>query len=229
MFWQEEETVINAAETAIVDLSFAMQCRQLPLDHAYALFTAIQQALPWFTETPGTGLHLIHLTEGNGWYRPTNDEPFFYPSRRTRFSLRLPQTHVAAAQALSGQTLMIAGQPLLVGRTQVKPLHPFPVLIARHVLADPTQSENAFIQQQVQELQALELVCRKALCGKSQEWTTPTGRVLTRSLMIAELSADASLTLQRTGLGNAQRLGFGLFVPHKDIQAVSKVENKDAN
>jgi hypothetical protein len=44
--------------------------------------------------------------------------------------------------------------------------------------------------------------------------------VRTRSLMVAALPADASLTLQRQGLGDGRLIGCGLFVPHKGIEAV---------
>jgi hypothetical protein len=38
--------------------------------------------------------------------------------------------------------------------------------------------------------------------------------------MVAALPADASLTLQRQGLGDGRLMGCGLFVPHKGIEAV---------
>ncbi len=44
--------------------------------------------------------------------------------------------------------------------------------------------------------------------------------VRARSLMVAALSADASLALQQRGLGDGRLLGCGLFVPHKGIEAV---------
>ena len=55
----------------IVDAVFAIECRSLPVDHAYALSTAIQEALPWFADEPQAALHTVHgAASGAGWQRP---------------------------------------------------------------------------------------------------------------------------------------------------------------
>ena len=61
---------------------------------------------------------------------------------------------------------------------------------------------------------------RKAMCGKTHRFRTPQGDVFTRSLMVADLSPEDSLTLQQRGVGEGRRMGCGLFVPQKGIKAV---------
>ena len=48
----------------IVDAVFAIRCRSLPVDHAWALSQAVQAALPWFAAEPEAGLHTIHGAAG---------------------------------------------------------------------------------------------------------------------------------------------------------------------
>jgi CRISPR/Cas system CSM-associated protein Csm4 (group 5 of RAMP superfamily) len=48
----------------------------------------------------------------------------------------------------------------------------------------------------------------------------PDGLVHTRSLMVAELEPEASLRLQRSGVGPERAMGCGLFIGHKDIAPV---------
>jgi len=55
----------------VVDAVFAIECRSLPVDHAWALSAAIQAALPWFADEPQAGLHTVHgAASGAGWMRP---------------------------------------------------------------------------------------------------------------------------------------------------------------
>ncbi len=226
MLWQEEtpqqETILSST---VIDLSFDLNCRCLPVDHAYALSQAIQQILPWLAQEPQAGLHLIHGAQsGNGWYRPDEDD-LLYLSRRTKLTLRLPQSRINEAKVLTKMTLDIAGYPLTVGKSTVKLLNPMPVLLSRYVIADPHQEEEAFLEQSVKQIQQLGIQCRKALCGKTHRFKLPEGELFTRSLMIADLKRPDSITLQQQGLGTEQIIGCGLFIPHKDIKPVNPDEN----
>jgi CRISPR-associated protein Cas6 len=223
MLWQDDEPQKEAAiEQTIVDMVFDMNCRCLPVDHAYALSQAISKALPWFEQEPQAGLFLIHGAEsGNGWIRPDEQDDLLYLSRRTKLTLRLPQHRLAEAKTLSGMTLDIAGYSLKVGAAKKKPLNQMPVLFARHIVANPQQDEDAFLDTVVAQLQQMGIQCRKALCGRSHSFKLPYGDLFTRSLMIADLAAQDSMTLQERGLGEGRKMGCGVFVPHKDIKPVN--------
>jgi hypothetical protein len=60
------------------------------------------------------------------------------------------------------------------------------------------------------------------LCGTETIITTPDKEIKTRSLMLADLSVEESVTLQMKGLGTHRWLGCGLFIPHKDIKEVKE-------
>jgi CRISPR-associated protein Cas6 len=227
MLWQEEISPVEVKSSpGIVDLVFDIHCQCLPVDHAYALSQTIQQRLPWFEQEPQAGLHLIHGAEsGNGWYRPNDQDELLYLSRRTKLTLRLPQARVMAAHALTNLSLDIAGYSLTVNKAVEKPLSSMPVLFARHVIADPNQDEEVFLEQVVMQLDSLGIPCRKALCGKTHYFKLPAGELFTRSLMIADLKPPDSLTLQQHGLGKGRKMGCGLFIPHKDIKPVNPDKN----
>jgi len=224
MLWEDDDQPqVNPVPLETVDLAFAIDCRQLPVDHSMALSQAICDALPWVVEERGFGLHLIHIPEqGNGWMRSDAPESLFYLSKRTRLTLRLPIQRVAQAQTLSGQTLTVAGQTLRIGQAVVKPLRADAVLFSRYVLADEHHSEEDFLTQAISELEKLHIHCRKLLANKAAYFRAPEGIRFTRGLMIADLDQQDSLRLQVQGLGPGRELGYGLFTPHKGIAAVKK-------
>ena len=45
--------------------------------------------------------------------------------------------------------------------------------------------------------------------------------------MLADLSTEESLKLQEHGLGEGRHMGFGIFIPHKGIDAVTKLDDDD--
>jgi CRISPR-associated protein Cas6 len=221
MLWQEENSEVDKIiSTNIVDLVFDINCTCLPLDHAYALSEAIIQALAWFENEADAGLHLIHGAEsGNGWYRPADS--ILYLSRRTKLTLRVPEHRIADAQVLTGMTLDIGGYSLTIGAVKQKPLIQMPVLFARHIIANPEQDEDAFIESVVAQLEDMGIKCRKALCGKTNIVKLAETELFTRSLMIADMEANDSIRLQQLGIGEGRKMGCGLFIPHKDIKAVN--------
>ncbi len=229
MFWHEDEdkTLPYQAPDDILDVSFAIRCKQLPLDHAWALSRAIRAALPWFDEDEVSGIHTIHVAESaNGWLRPEDtDGQWLIPSRRTRLSMRIPKERLAAIQQLSGQTLDIAGHALTVGDSKEKSLSNTSVLFARQVLSAPEENEPEFLQRIATEIKQLtDLNVKKMLCGKSHLLQTADGHQLTRHLMIADLDNDPSIRIQQYGLGTGRKWGCGLFLPHKSIKTLKQTE-----
>lgn len=222
MHWQVEEddiTLFTIPEN-VVDLQFAIECRILPVDHAYALGGAIQQALPWFADDETAALHLIHGADsGNGWERPEAADDIIYLSRRTKLILRLPANRVDDAMTLIGQELDVAGNSMKVLKATKRLLDVTTSLYSRHVAAEPGESEEAFLQRIIREMRAMGLQFKKVLCGKEHALLTPEGALLTRSLLVADLNFDDAIILQEQGVGakSHKKLGCGLFIPHKTV------------
>lgn len=223
MFWQEDvPKEFFTVPDNVVDVSFRIDCRTLPVDHAYALSSAVRRALPWFGDDPADGLHLIHVADsGNGWERPSHALALLHLSKRTRLVLRLARDRVENARALSGQTLDVDGNAMTVGEAKVVPLSPAATMYARYVVVPEGQEEEQFIAAAVEEMRAMGLHFTKVLAGKQHHFSTPEGLLHVRSLMVADLPPPDAVTLQERGLGPQRSLGCGLFIEHKSIKKVN--------
>ena len=202
----------------VVDAAFAIECRSLPVDHAFALSAAIQAALPWFAEEPEAGLHTVHgAASGAGWKRPEGEDALLQLSQRTKLVLRLPERRLQDAAALTGRTLDIAGWPMRVGRLSPRPLLRIASLFSRSVIFEGSDDETGFLAAAAEGLRALGVEASTMLCGRDVTLATPQRAYRARSLMVTVATPSQSLDLQRQGLGEARKLGCGLFIPHKDV------------
>lgn len=225
MLWQEGsgEQAIAVGE-GIVDVAFRLAGGTVAVEHAHALCRALLAELPWLADEPHSGIHQIHMAaSGNGWMRPNADDcEVLNLSRRTRLTLRLPRERVADAEGLTGRSLDVGGHRLQVGKASERPLTASGTLFARYVIFDHArhEDEECFIGWVAELLQGMGITPTKLLCGMTSHIDAPRERLRARSLMVAALPPDASLELQRRGLGGGRLMGCGLFVPHKGIEAV---------
>ena len=225
MYWQEaKENERYIVPDDIVDVVFSIQCRTLPVDHAYALSQAILHGLPWLVGEKNAGVHTIHVAEsGNGWMRPDKPDSLLYLSRRTKLMLRLPKRRIEDAGKLTGQTLDVGGNPMQVEKATVKPLSTLTTLFSRYIVTSDGMDEAAFLQAAVAELKNMGIRSKKMLCGIERVIVTPDRAIHTRSLMLADLGVEESVKLQQQGLGTDRKLGCGLFIPHKGIREVRPI------
>lgn len=195
----------------MVDVAFALEGRSLPPDYRYALADALEAALPWLGQEPGSGVHRLNLVRSGG-------EALVSP--RTRLTLRVPRSRADAACALAGTELRLGAQVVRVLRPQRRELLPHGTLYAHLVAAEET-AEDAFLRRMRSELDALG-VRGEPVCGRWQ--SAETGRLVGCSLMLSGLPREQSLQVLQRGLGAHRRLGCGLFVPHKSAAAVGAPE-----
>jgi CRISPR-associated protein Cas6 len=227
MFWQEDNKKGDVSSSdKVIDLSYKIDCRQIPTRHAWELAQALYEVLPWLKDEPEAGIHQIHgATSGNGWQRPPDGE-LIHLSKRTRMNLRVPMSRVADANELVGKTLDIMGYLLNVGQMSTKPIGPLSTIFARYIVVPEGMTEDNFLSWVHSELQARDIQARKLLCGIGHELEANGETIETRSLMIADLDKASSIALQEQGVGPHRHLGCGIFVPHKGIKAVSESEDK---
>lgn len=227
MFWQEKsDQETTQVSDEIVDLSYKIGCKTLPLDHAWALSTALLEAAPWLRQAEQTAIHLIHGAEsGNGWMRPEDsDKALLHLSRRARFTLRTHRDNLEAAESLVGLELDIAGHPLSLGEFRQQLLVPQPTVFARYVRTQADLDEEGFLLQVAPQIEALGIRITKMMGGRAHVFDTPDGPLTTRSLMLSDLDREESIRLQQFGIGEDQLLGIGLFLPHKGVAAVKNLE-----
>jgi CRISPR-associated protein Cas6 len=222
MYWQETtEQRRYVVPDDVVDVAFAISCRALPVDHAWALSEAVTAVLPWMVEDPRAGVHTIHVADsGNGWMRPQAPDDLLYLSRRTRLVLRVPRERIDDTHSLSGKTLDVASQRLQVDRGTVRLLSEVTTIFARYIVTEDDDSESAFLVTMDAQLKRLGIRPKKMLCGIERAVQAPGHRIRTRSLMLADLTVEESVRLQQEGLGPLRHRGCGLFIPHKGIHEV---------
>lgn len=224
-FWREEKDsqIHCVIPDDVMDFVFSINCKCLPYEHMYVLYQALQKVLPWLDKEELAGIQPIYGAEsGNGWQRPDGKPgELMYISRRQKLSLRMPKTRMTEMQHLVGQTLDVAGYPLMLGKMETRLLSDQPTIFARFVVSDEGLDETAFLERAAAQMQAMDIRVRKMLAGMERQIVTPDGVLHTRSLMLADLEQDESIRLQQQGLGTHRHLGCGLFLPQKGIKPVN--------
>jgi CRISPR-associated protein Cas6 len=216
--WQDEEEVEYQIPDDVVDISFGIECDCLPVDHAYALSSAILEVLPWLADEPEAGLHLIHGGPSiNGWQAPESPDETILLSKRTKLRLRIPKTRVQDAEKLSGKTLDVAGNSMKIGKAKTLLLVNSNTLYARYIASDIEEDEETFTQRMISELRDMGLKFTKILSGRDHTLAGPDGEINTKSLMVSGLPAQDAVKLQILGVGPYQHMGIGLFVASKSI------------
>lgn len=219
MFWQEDEKTA-IVDAAVVDVTFKANAKCLPVDHAYALSSAVLEVLPWIKDEPQAGIHLMYGADsGNGWERPDSAEGLIYLSRRTRFGVRIPKSKLDEVEnKLTGQILKVAGNQLTLEDPHVKPLAKHSAIYSRNIVVNENLSEKDFLQYAVKQLKTMGIMSKKIMGGKASLIKHPEALLHTRSLLLVELNIGDSLKLQANGLGDYKFMGCGIFIPHKTVE-----------
>ncbi len=229
MFWSEETSPEKfQAPENIIDVSFKVSCKQIKLDHAWALTDALSKLLPWFLEEPQAAIHHIYIPQsGNGWSRSDDfTDEVIHLSRRTRIKIRIPKQKLAELNTIIGKTIVVDNHKLTFGQSDIHLLSTMTTIVARHVyIPDTDDSEDAFLRTAQQQINSQGIQVRKMLCGKTHQLQTSSGLIKTRSLMIADISPEESIRLQENGLGNYYSYGCGIFIPQKSITSGNSDEN----
>jgi CRISPR-associated protein Cas6 len=216
----------------IVDLLFGIDCKCVSRSITPTCSpSALRHALPWIAEEPGVAVHAVHVAGSqNGWERPEHGtDSYLAVSRRTKLTLRVPDTESGAIARPSRDPLDLGGETLVVGAGKTKPLSTETTLFSRYValdLADPRRRRGCFLDAAARALAEMDIRVRKAVCGRTNRLATPDGPLLTRSLMLAGLTPDESIRLQQQGLGLHPLLGCGIFIPHKGSPRSSRDRNR---
>jgi CRISPR-associated protein Cas6 len=222
LYWREADEPESRFEVPdeVFDLVFKLRGSRLAIDHAHELAEALQAQLK--TETfARIGIHGVRMADsGNGWNRPRQTDAEMPLSRRARLAIRLHREDYDELAGLSARVLQLGRQQLEVGDSSIRKLSSMASLHARAVCCDPDQSEPDFLAQVATELRELGIVVTRMICGRSGQIRSKQGPLFTRALLVADLKPEESVCLQQRGLGDAQLLGCGLFVPHRGIDPV---------
>ncbi len=221
MFWQEET---NAQEFSIPDsyqdAVLGISSKILPIDYANSLANALLYHLPWLDKV-NAGIHNMCIADGNGWQQSYEKNALFYPSKRTKLIIRLPKKYLEKITNIVGKTLHFSDYAVHITKIYTpRKLTDSTILFAQYVHDLLVYSEESFLNHVTDELKILGIKPKKMMAGLSHTFTTNSGEIKTRALMLADLKKSESVLLQIKGIGNYRLLGCGLFVAQKSIDTL---------
>ena len=224
MYWNEDKKREKyQIPDDVIDLSYIVKCKCLPLEHMHELYDSLSKVLPQLKSDKFAGIHPINGSEsGNGWERSSDPTALIYLSRRQKLSIRISKEYLKEAENLAGQIINVAGYDVELGKTSIKKLSDLPTTFCRSIMIDSRMEEDDFLRWAFSELKSLDINVNKMMAGKERVVQLPNGgERITRSLMVAELTQVESVHLQQHGLGEGRKVGCGIFLPQKDIKAVN--------
>ena len=224
MYWNEDKKREKyQIPDDVIDLSYVVKCKCLPLEHMQELYKSLGEVLPQLIDDKFAGIHPINGAEsGNGWERSNDPNELIYLSRRQKMTIRISKDYLQDAENLVGQKINVAGYDIELGKTSVKKLSDLPTTFCRSIMIDSRMDEDDFLQWAFNELKSLDITVQKMMAGKERVVNLADGSErITRSLMVAELRQAESVRLQQHGMGEGRKLGCGIFLPQKDIKAVN--------
>ena len=194
----------------IIDIVFDLDAAQVPRDYPFELWSEIVQSLVWLKEEKNVGiLPLRGSVSGDN----------LLLSKRTKLILRIPSDHAGQAARLTGQKLKIGSNILLVGAGKGRALHT--ATTVHSTLVESSLGEVEFLADMKNKLQALNISCN-LICDKYRKISSGKQTITGYGLVLHDLKPQASLLIQRTGLGGARQYGCGIFVPFKAISGLEQ-------
>lgn len=203
-------TRVDESETPFVDVVFEIAGTSVPTEHAWSLWRALAQRLPWLEGEQGVGIHPLRVA-------PTGYGVALL-ARRARLALRMRRERVSDALALAGTTLELAGSVLVVGAGGARTLRAWTTLYARQV-ATGVADGSAFEEDAVRRIAAMGIDC-ECISGRRRTLLAGDREVVAFGLALHNVKPGDSLRVQCEGIGAERVLGCGIFVPHKSIAAL---------
>jgi CRISPR-associated protein Cas6 len=198
---------MNTINPDIIDLVFDLKGEMLAEDYPFDLWNALLQHLPMLSEHADIGVLPLRDIKQSA----TTSLP-----KRAKLVLRIPVSLSDTASELSGKELLISGSKLTLGTCKKREIKHYPTIHAQLVTGDI--DETNFINEINQQFAAMGIT-GKIICGLRHILTGQTQQINGYSLVLHDLTAEASLKLQYQGLGSARHLGCGIFVPYKVISS----------
>lgn len=204
-------TAPDVDESAVIDIQFDIEGKSVPIDHGYQLFLELSRILPWIADEEMLGIHPIHGA--------ANEHGNLMLNRRAKLMIRVPKERVEDLLTLTGKEIQIGTDTLKIGKGKSKILSLHTPLYA-HCVTTGSTDETIFASDVIKLLDNLNITTR-FICGRRQSLTTSEGVVYGYSLMLHDIPLEHAILIQQKGLGGNRKLGCGIFIPHKNIVALT--------
>jgi len=189
-----------------IDLAFRLTGTKIPVDHGYALYSAISRLLPEIHGARNFAVHPIRGTySGNGELTLRNS---------SRLSFRVESQRIGDFIKIAGKQLDIDSHSLRVGIPEIRMLRPRAALYSRLVTIKGFMEPTAFLESVKKQAEKLNLNAGIRL-GERRTLRVKDKQVVGFEMAALGLDAEASLRLQETGVGGRRHMGCGVFVPFR--------------
>lgn len=201
----------------IIDIGFSIvSTHTLPADHGYLLYSAVSRVLPETHEADGFGIHPIGGRQIGGRTMQLTEH--------SRLIIRTAADQIARFLPLAGKSLILLGRPIRIGVPEVHALAPATALRSRLVTIKLPETASqkgdvaqaSFMEAIGRQFTALGISSQvKCSLGKRRTLRVKSKEVVGYELLVENLTAEESLTLQEHGLGGRRKMGCGIFTPFK--------------
>ncbi len=203
----------STTDPQVVDVAFPIRGEPLPLEHGFPLFAALSRLAPAIHAEASWGVHPV--------FGERKGRDHLGLIARSSVKVRLPIGELSRVMPLAGASLEIDGARVQLGFPRVFPLVPAPAIRARFVTIRGFQEGEGFVAAlarqlvQIHEDGALgqEPTSVEVTLGKRRICVIHGKKVVGFAVGLGALGADASLAIQRRGLGGRRHMGGGIFVP----------------
>ena len=187
-----------------VDLAFRLAGSKIPVDHGYALYSAISRIVPEIHEAKNVGVHPVRGTySGNG-------ELMLRDS--SRLVVRMETEQIGQFLKLAGKKLEIDSYGFRVGVPEVRLLLPRAALYSRLVTIKGFMEPPGFLEAAKRQLEKIGAKAELQV-GARRTFRIKDKQVVGFEVAATGLDAQDSVRLQDDGLGGRRRMGCGVFVP----------------
>lgn len=196
-----------------VDVAFKVTGESIPIDHGYGLFAGISNVFQPLHDDVSWGVHPVWGEQALPGYLRL--------SRSSRVKIRVPADQIASLLPLAGKKINVQGKSLRLGVPEVHVLQPAPSLEARYVTIrgyeEPGPFEgavgrqlDAILEGSEGDRQRVEIEVGPRRIMRVRQYT-----IVGFGLRLHELTDEASLAIQRAGVGGKRKMGAGIFTPCK--------------
>lgn len=186
-----------------VDLAFRLTGTKLPVDHGYALYSALSRILPEIHEAKNIGVHPIRGTYCGKGELMLRDS--------SRLLIRMESERIGEFLKLAGKMLEINSHTLRVGIPEVRLLRPRASLYSRLVTIKGFMEPETFLKSVQRQLEKLGVEAEIQV-GERRTLRVKDKQVVGFEVAGEGLDAEDSLRLQETGLGGRRHMGCGVFL-----------------
>lgn len=192
-----------------VDVAFRITGESVPVDHGYGLFAGISKVFQPMHEDVDWGVHPIWGEQSlPGHLRLSRD---------SRVKIRIPADQIATLLPLAGKAIDVRGKTVRLGVPEVHVLQPSSSLRARYVTIKGYEEPDVFgeavgrqldaiIPPEVRDAIVIKVGARRIM--RVRQYT-----IVGFELSLHGLTEEASLSIQKVGIGGKRKMGAGIFTP----------------